>query len=171
MRIVALAIIPIQALTILPAGVLAASRIEVAPILGSNPVTFAASARLAAGPAYVGTGSDLHLFRREGTNWFTHPSAFHSTNNTLEVSGLTNAAMFAVVQTPVVPLAIIPGTNGFNFSYEAVAGWLHTLESTTNFVTWQGTHQVYVSAPTNVSVLATNPPSGNAFYRVRLELP
>ena len=84
---------------------------------------------------------------------------------------MTNGVTFAVVQTSVVPLRIISGTNGFYLSYEAVAGWLRTLESTTNFVMWQGIHQVHASTPTNVSVLSTNSPAANAFYRVRLELP
>jgi hypothetical protein len=154
----------------LPVGVLFAVRVDVAPILGSNPVAFVASSRLAAGRDYAGTGSDLHLFRRDGTNWLAQPFTFYSTNNTLEVNTATNAATLAVVQTPVVPLRVVSGTNGFNFSYAAAAGWLHTLESTTNFVAWQGIQQVYASQPTNINVFATNPLPANAFYRVRLEL-
>ena len=154
----------------LPVGVLFAVRVDVAPILGSNPVAFVASSRLAAGRDYAGTGSDLHLFRRDGTNWLAKPFTFYSTNNTLEVNTVTNAATLAVVQTPVVPLRVVSGTNGFNFSYAAAAGWLHTLESTTNFVAWQGIQQVYASQPTNINVFATNPLPANAFYRVRLEL-
>jgi hypothetical protein len=154
----------------LPAGVLSAVRLDVIPILGSNPVTFAASARLGVGPAYVGSGSDLYVFHRDGTNWLAHSFVFHSTNNTVEVNGLTNAVTFAVVQTPFVPLRIVSGTNGNSFSYEAVPGWLHTVESTTNFVTWQSIGAFQATEPSTISV-PFQTISGNFFYRLRLELP
>jgi len=110
----------------LPAGVLGATRITVLPALGSNSVNFAASVALAAGADYVGNGSDLHLFQRLGTNWAPQSFSYASSNRTLTVNGLTNACTFAVVQTPVVPLAVTT-TNGASLTFTPIAGWTHHL--------------------------------------------
>jgi hypothetical protein len=156
----------------LPAGILSAVRIDVVPIIGSNLVAFAASAQLGVGPAYAGSGTDLHLFRREGTNWIAHPFVFNATNNTLAVNSLTSTATCAVVQTPGVPLQIVAATNGTYLHYEAMPGWRHTVEVTTNFVAWQSIASSFSMEPSTMDApLPGNSPSANAFYRLRLELP
>ena len=156
----------------LPAGALNVARIEVLSALGTNVATFHATVALAAGAAYSGTGNDLSLLQRIGTNWVTQPFTYHSASKTAEASNVTGAATFALVQTPAVPLRIVSGTNGFYFSYDAVPGWIHTVEWTSDFITWASGTPFYAAEPVSVGILfQSTPPPGNAFYRLRLELP
>jgi hypothetical protein len=154
----------------LPAGVLGATRIAVSPVLGSNRVSFTANVALASGGSYAGNGSDLHLFQRIGTNWSGQSFTYASSNSTLVVNGITNGVTFAVVQTPVVPLALI-ATNGITLAFKSVAGWTHYVERTTDFVTWTNVATITASNNAPIAVTDSNAPIAPGFYRLRLELP
>jgi hypothetical protein len=153
----------------LPAGVLGATRVDVLPALSNGTVNF--SATLALGTSgYVGAGNDLHLFRRSGTNWIEQSLTYASSNHTVLIPDLTNNTAFAVVQTPVVPIAVTM-TNGFALRFNSVAGWTHYVERTLDFVSW--TNVATIAATTNapMTVNDTNAPAAQSFYRLRLELP
>jgi hypothetical protein len=51
------------------------------------------------------------------------------------------------------------------------AGWLYTLECTTNFISWTPVSIPTPGNRTNLFLQDTNPPAGNAFYRVSAERP
>jgi hypothetical protein len=154
----------------LPGGVLGATHIGVVEALGTNAVDFTATLALSPGAAYAGNGNDLHLFQRVGRDWVERAHTFAASNSTLVVTGLTNGANFAIVQAPEVSLTITT-TNGITLWFNTVAGWTHSVERTTDFVTWTNVAVIHATDNAVVTVTDTNAPNAHGFSRVRLELP
>ncbi len=79
-----------------------------------------------------------------------------------------------VVTVPPPPVQNLSG-NFFNGIWQAQflsrSNWQYTLERTTNLQSWTNVSPVSFGNATNLFLLDTNPPSGQAFYRVRGERP
>ncbi len=88
-------------LAALPAGNLLASyQLDVAPLIGTEGIAFAADYELSPGPSYSGNGSDLQLLQWDGSAWQTLFHTFDSLTNRLIVSNWTDAtATFSILDT------------------------------------------------------------------------
>ena len=159
------------ALAAIPGTSLNAVAASLAPILGTDAVTFQADVALSAGANYTGNGGDLRVFVWSGTNWLSQPFAFDSANHAAIVSGVTNLSAFAISQIAAPQLNIQSGAGGFTFQFTPVPNCGQALERSTDLVTWES---VTTFTPTNAApVILTdaNAPADKAFYRVRVNVP
>ena len=79
-----------------------------------------------------------------------------------------------VVMVPPPPVQNLCGsfTNGiWQAQFLSRSNWQYTLERTTNLQSWTKVSPATSGNATNLLLLDTNPPSGQAFYRVRGERP
>ncbi len=147
----------------------------VAPLLGSNSVSFGANLRWAAGASYQGNGQDLAPLRQVGTDWENVAFSFEAASRSALVSGVTNSSTFALIQVlpPRITLAI--GVDGLGeplatVNFAALPGWTYTLERTVDFVHWnEVTSQTPL--PAGWTALNDSETAGSAFYRVRMNRP
>ncbi|MEI9959601.1 MAG: hypothetical protein WDM76_00310 [Limisphaerales bacterium] len=159
------------ALAAIPGASLNAVSATLAPILGTNAVTFQADVALSAGANYTGNGGDLRVFQWSGTNWLSQPFAFDSANPAAIISSVTNLSAFVISRIVPPQVNIQSGPSGFSFQFTPVANCEQILERSTDLVTWV---PVTTFTPTNaalVSLTDTNAPADKAFYRVRVNVP
>jgi hypothetical protein len=148
-------------------SVMNAIQLGLSPVLGTSPVTYQADLALSVGN-YAGNGSDLQVLQWDGTNWTAKPFVFSATNNSVVIQSVTNLSSFVVAQLIPPQLSIHPGTNGFAFSFTPIPNCAHTLERSTDFITWT---PVTSFTPTNTQPMTLEDnaaPAGKAFYRLRL---
>jgi len=141
------------------------------PVSGTGSVTYLADVSLRAGSNYNGTGADLELFQWTGAAWSQPAFTYNPATQTALVSQVTNLSAFVIAQLPPVKLAVQCCTNGIVLSFNPVANWQHTVQTTTDFSHWT---PVTTLTPTNTAtVFVTNnaPPGSRAFYRVLLTRP
>ncbi|MES1180334.1 MAG: hypothetical protein ABUL66_00565, partial [Verrucomicrobiota bacterium] len=159
------------ALAAIPGTSLNAVSATLAPILGTNTVTFQADVALSTGANYTGNGGDLRVFQWNGTNWLSQPFAFDSANHAAIISSVTNLSAFVISQIASPQLNIQSGADGFTFQFTPVPNCEQILERSTDLVTWT---PVTTFTPTNAAPVAltdSNAPADKAFYRVRVNVP
>jgi hypothetical protein len=155
----------------IPGASLNAVAASLAPILGTNAVTFQADVALSAGANYTGNGGDLRVFAWSGTNWLSQPFVFDSVNHAAIVSGVTNLSAFTISQITPPQLNLQSDASGFTFQFTPVPNCEQALERSTDLVTWE---PVTAFTPTNaapVTLTDANAPADKAFYRVRVNVP
>jgi hypothetical protein len=72
---------------------------------------------------------------------------------------------------PVQNLAGAFSNGAWQVQFTDHAGWLYTLESTTNFISWTPVSAPMAGNGTNLFLQDTNPPGEKAFYRVSAQRP
>jgi hypothetical protein len=158
-------------LALLTGTVLDSVLFQVEPVLGSNQIAFTADMKLALAGRYAGDGSDLDVHSWDGTNWNRLAFAFDATTPAVVIAGVTNTITFTVTQTAPPSLSIHSIPAGYEMRFTPLVGWKHVLERATDFVTWTPLGDVTPATPEEASITDTAPPTGVAFYRLRLERP
>jgi hypothetical protein len=70
-----------------------------------------------------------------------------------------------------LPIGLVRTVAAGQVQFASDTNWLYTLEQTTDFQTWATAASASLGNGTNLILQAINPPSGQAFYRVKAELP
>ena len=152
-------------------NVSSAYQIALKPVTGNSAVTFLADVGLRAGQNYTGNGSDLRVFQWNGTNWVLQTFIFNTTNNQAFVAGVTNFSAFVIAQIIPPQLSIQAGAGSHAFQFTPVPNCTHTLERSTNLVTWT---PITAITPTNsqcVTLQDNTAPAEKAFYRLLINTP
>jgi hypothetical protein len=152
-------------------NVSSAYQITLKPVTGTNAVNYVAGIGLRAGDNYTGSGGDLRVYQWSGTNWTSEPFSFNSANNEVLVAGVTNFSAFVVTQIVPPQLNIQNDTNGFIFQFAPVPNGMHTLERSTNFVTWTSLVTITPTNSQSVTLQDNAAPPDKAFYRLHLNIP
>lgn len=168
---------PLAATSVLPspfAGVLTASKLAVAPVLGGSPIAFSADLRVWAGSAYQGNGQDLILLRQAGNDWEDVESTYDPSTRSVWMPGLTHDVAVALVQMRPPRIGIAVEVDGFGGRIMAVRfgvlpGFAYTLEraSTPNFSDAGEVASIRPRAAGEAK-LDDGGLSGGTFYRVRV---
>jgi hypothetical protein len=87
--------------------------------------------------------------------------------DTLLAHGTVGNLAFA---TPL-PVGTVGAIAAGRVQFTSDTNWLYTLEQTADFQTWTAAAAPSSGNGTNLLLQATNPPAGQAFYRVRADLP
>jgi hypothetical protein len=156
-----------------PGHVSSASQIAVKPILGANAVSYLADLTLHPADDYSGTGGDLRLWQWSGAKWAALGFVYNATNREIVVAGVTNLSAYVVSQIIPPALGIRRPTIGQGpaFAFTPVPNCQHTLQRSTDLVSWT---TVATLTPTNespVSLQDNSALSDKAFYRLIVTLP
>jgi hypothetical protein len=103
-----------------------------------------------------------------GTNWISQPFAFNTNNNELVVGGVTNFSAFVISQIVPPQLALQSITNGFALQFTPVPNCAHTLERSTDLVTWTPVCTFTATNIQPVTLQDNAAPADKAYYRVKL---
>lgn len=155
----------------LPGLVRTAVQLNLEPILGATPVTFATDLALGVGPNYSGTGGDLLVLQSSGTNWNPLPFTYHAPSHQVQITGVTNLSAFVVVQFTAPTLHLTASAANCEISFTPVLSLLHTLERSTNLIHWSALGSFTASNALPVLHTDQTAPADRAFYRVKLSLP
>lgn len=155
----------------LPGAALSAVQLELAPILGATAPTFSASLALTTGTNYAGTGSDLLVFQSSGPNWHLRSFTYDATVQQVSLANVTNLSAFAVVQFIAPRLQLHVTGSGCSVGFTPVSGLVHTLERSTNLVSWTTLNSFTASNALPAIMTDNAKPGEKAFYRLRLEKP
>ena len=151
-----------------PGIVSSAYQLQVRPVIDVTPVTYTADVSLHSGAGYAGNGHDLRVYQWVGTNWMSEPFTFNTNSDEVYVPGVTNLSAFAVSQIIPPQLAIQAITNGYSFQFIPVPNCPETLQRSADLMHWSGLTQFTTTNAQPVTLLDTNVPAGNAFYRIQL---
>jgi hypothetical protein len=155
----------------LPGIVLTAVQLNLAPVLSSEPVTFATDLALTAGTNYSGPGDDLLVLQSSGTNWIALPFTYHAPNQQLRVTSVTNLSAFVVAQFAAPTLQLVINETSCDISFAPVVSLTNTLERSTNLVHWSPLGSFLATNSFPIVHTDNTSPTSNAFYRVRLNQP
>jgi hypothetical protein len=155
-------------------GVSSAYQIQSLPVSGTNAVAFCVNVGLRAGNNYTGDGSDLRVFQWTCTNWTSEPFTYNAANHEVMLTGVTNNSAdsaFVISQIVRPVLSAQSAANKPTLAWTTVPNCPETLERSTNFTTWSA---IFTFTATNAALITltdTNPPAGEAFYRVQVNVP
>jgi hypothetical protein len=90
-------------------------------------------------------------------------------DSVLAHGSIANVAV--TVPPPAQNLAGVFSNGVWQAQFNDQAGWLYTLERTTNFLSWTAVSTASDGNGTNLFLQDTNPPAGSALYRVSAERP
>jgi hypothetical protein len=152
-------------------AVSSACQIQSRPVAGTCPVNFQAELALRAGAGYTGDGNDLRVYQWNCTHWISQPFGFNATNDEVLLSGITNFSAFVISQIIPPSLSIRSLTNGFAFQFAPVPNCTHILERSADLITWTPVFTNTAVGPQSMALPDTNAPAGNAFYRLRVNVP
>jgi hypothetical protein len=149
-----------------PGNIENACQMNVAPISGATPVSYAANAALAAGN-YLGDGSDLRVLAWGGTNWDSLAFSYNAASNQVCITGQTNLS--AVVISQLSPeMCIQSGASGVRINFTAFASVAYVLERSCDLLHWNAVNTNTATAIGPVTMQDPAPPSTAAFYRLHL---
>jgi len=154
-------------------NVVSAYQVQSRPLAGASAVSLVADIGLGLGQAYSGNGGDLRVYQWDLTRWTPQPFTFNPANASVLVAGVAMTNYNALVVTQIVPpvLAAMRSTNSFAVGFTPVANCPSVLERSIDLVAWT---PVYTNTPANSQPVIwpdTNAPGGNAFYRLKLNVP
>jgi hypothetical protein len=169
--------IPLAATSVLSTNfgrVLTASQLGLAPVLGSNAVSFSADLRVGAGSDYQGNGEDVVLLREVHGEWEEVASAFDTSTRSIAVAGVTNMFTLALVQMHPPLIRIAAELDGFGepvmaVRFAALPGFTYTLErsGTLDFSNPENVAGISPLVAQEGTLFDGGLPA-NAFYRVRV---
>jgi len=85
--------------------------------------------------------------------------------------GVIDNIVVTVPPPPVTGLVIAPNGTNWQASFTGRTNWLYTLQRTVDLLTWTSVSPATPGLKGAQSLVDTNPPPGNAFYRVRAARP
>lgn len=155
--------------------VLTTSRLDAAPVPGTNPGSFGADLRVWAGREYQGNGDDLVLLREgAGAVWEPVPAVFDLATRSVAVAGVTNLFTVALVEIEPPRIRVTREPDGSGtlvraVRFAAVPGFQYVLErsDTAAFLHPEDVAGSTARSAGEVTLFDGERP-GNTFYRVRV---
>jgi hypothetical protein len=155
----------------LPGTPLNEVQIAVDPLPASGTVSALANMTLSVGPSYTGQGTDLRVLQFNGADWIDLPFAFDAATSQIKLTGITTFTTFVVTQQTTSSLALRVMGGEVAVAFDPVPGRIHTIERSTNCLTWTAIHTFTATNNTGVEVPDPDPPAGGAFYRLEVRAP
>lgn len=155
----------------LPGTVLQAVALDARPFFAEAPVAFVADLALFLDTENAGDGRDLRVWQRTDKSWAPTPFAYDPNQRAVLLRGLTvlTDLVLARMQPPVLEPSVPAGGPGVRFT--PWPGWRHVLERSEDLHTWRPVAEITPPEAAPVRLGDPTPPAGQAFYRLRLDLP
>jgi hypothetical protein len=148
--------------------VMTAVDLAVAPIISTGPVLFEADVTFHCDSRYSGGGDDLVLLGWAGSTWVSMDFKFDALVRAVTLKGLKELTRYLLVQVRGPRIAVARQADRVVLGFPVMAGWVHTLERTTDFRGWD---VLWSARPTEAKLVMVEDlmaPGTLAFYRVRV---